>query len=69
MVSLNLPPAPLRKENIQALDLHHSIGLSGTVRFRDMIVSYFRRKVYGLAVQVAHPLSSSSGIQQTKKRS
>ena len=44
-------------------------SLSGTVRFRDMIVSYFRRKVYGLAVQVAHPLSSSSGIQQTKKRS
>ena len=30
MVSLNLPPAPLRKGNIQALDLHHSIGLSAT---------------------------------------
>lgn len=26
----NLPPAPLRKGNIQALDLHHSIGLSAT---------------------------------------
>ena len=30
MVSLNLPPAPLRKGNNQALDLHHSIGLSAT---------------------------------------
>ena len=30
MVSLNLPPAPLRKGNIQAVDLHHSIGLSAT---------------------------------------
>ena len=30
MVSLNMPPAPLRKGNIQALDLHHSIGLSAT---------------------------------------
>ena len=96
MVSLNLPPAPLRKGNIQAVDLHHSIGLSATrllydraanygsiivwkylklhiqfsrfvgsgfrslsgpVRFRDIIVSYFRRKVYGLVVQVTHPLS------------
>ena len=92
----NLPPAPLRKGNIQAVDLHHSIGLSvtrllydravnygslivwkylklhiqfsrfvgsgfrplsGPFRFRDMIVSYFRRKVYGLVVQVTHPLS------------
>ena len=44
-------------------------SLSGTVRFRDMIVSYFRRKVYGLVVQVTHPLSPSSGTQQTKKRS
>ena len=26
----NLPPAPLRKGNNQALDLHHSIGLSAT---------------------------------------
>ena len=32
MVSLNLPPAPLRKGNIQALDLHHSIGLSAPPR-------------------------------------
>ena len=30
MVSLNFPPAPLRKGNNQALDLHHSIGLSAT---------------------------------------
>ena len=32
-------------------------SLSIPVRFRDIIVSYFRRKVYGLVVQVTHPLS------------
>ena len=32
-------------------------SLSGPVRFRDIIVSYFRREVYGLVVQVTHPLS------------
>ena len=102
MVSLNLPPAPLRKGNNQALDLHHSIGLSATPsslwpgrelrkyhylevpeaaysifkvrslsevgRCRDNSVSYFRAKVYGLVVQVTHPLSPCIVYNSTKKQ-
>ena len=43
-------------------------SLSGTVRFRDMIVSYFRRKVYGLVVQVTHPLSPYIVYNSPKKQ-
>ena len=42
-------------------------SLSGPVRFRDIIVSYFRRKVYGLVVQVTHPLSPCIVYNALKK--
>ena len=42
-------------------------SLSGPVRFRDIIVSYFRRKVYELVVQVTHPLSPRIVYNALKK--
>ena len=45
-----------------------SRSLSEVGRCRDNSVSYFRAKVYGLVVQVTHPLSPSSWIQVNKNK-